>query len=469
MASATEAAGRMQFSRGYRGWFLGLLVAIYACSFVDRIILSTVGQAIKVDLKLTDLQFGLLGGLAFAVFYAAFGIPIARLAERTSRVAIISICIALWSAMTALSGVSANYWQLLLFRMGVGLGEGGCGPAAQSLISDHYPPKQRASALAIFAIGVPLGSMIGAVSGGWITQTFNWRAAFFVVGLPGLVLALLTRLTLKEPPRGHSEGRPAEETAAPLTTVIGRLVGSPTIVLIILGCLLTNLSAAGINTFAASYLVRRFDMSFTSVGLLYGLVTGASGTFGILVGGFGADIAARRDPRWYAWMPAIGAALALPAFLIAFTRADAFSTAAWVFGGSVFYSFYFAPTFGVIQNLVEPRMRASAAALMLLLINICGQGLGPTFMGWLSDHRATRIFASSYVTADFQRLCPGGVAAKGAAPELASACANAAATGLQQALLAICLSFALGATCYLLASRSLRRDMSGSAFARTDA
>ena len=463
MASAVEAAGQVRFSRRYRGWFLGLLVAIYACSFVDRIILSTVGQAIKVDLQLTDLEFGLLGGLAFAVFYAAFGIPIARLAERTSRVTIISICIALWSAMTALSGVAANYWQLLLFRMGVGLGEGGCGPAAQSLISDHYPPRQRASALAIFAIGVPIGSMLGAVSGGWITQTFDWRTAFFVVGLPGLALALLTRLTLREPPRGHSEGRPTDAAAPPLTAVIRRLSTNRTMVLMILGCLLTNLAAAGVNTFAASYLVRAFDMSFTEVGLLFGLVTGSSGVAGILVGGFGADVAARRDPRWYAFTPAIGAALALPAFLLAFTRQDAYSTAAWIFGGSVLYSFYFAPTYGVIQNLVEPRMRASAAALMLLLINVCGQGLGPTFMGWLSDERAGRIFAAQ-ATGDFQRLCPGGVAPSGAGAELASSCAAAAATGLQQAILVICLSFALGAAFYLAAARTLRRDMIGSAF-----
>ena len=150
-----------RYSAGYRTWFLALLVAIYACSFIDRVIISIVGQAIKVDLKLSDFQFGLLGGMAFALFYAVFGIPIARAAERRSRVTIISLCIALWSVMTALTGAAQNYLQLVVLRMGVGLGEGGCSPAAHSALSDIYPPNKRSSAIAIYSIGVPIGSMVG--------------------------------------------------------------------------------------------------------------------------------------------------------------------------------------------------------------------------------------------------------------------------------------------------------------------
>jgi predicted MFS family arabinose efflux permease len=452
---ATEAPAAPRFSTGYQAWMLGLLFAVYACSFIDRIILSTVGQAIKVELKLSDLQFGLLGGLAFAIFYAFFGIPIARVAERTNRVTIISICIALWSAMTALSGVAANYWQLLFFRMGVGLGEGGCGPAAQSLLSDHYPPKKRASALAIFSAGVPTGSMIGAVAGGWLTQAFNWRMAFVVVGLPGLILAVLTRLTLHEPPRGHSEGGLAPQRPAPLAAVVRRLASTPTFRHMALGCILINLSAAGINTFAASYLIRRYHMSFAEVGALYGLVVGAAGVLGMLAGGFGTDAGARRDVRWYCWAPAIGGILALPIFLFAFTRPNPYQTAATVFFGCICYSLYFAPTFAVIQNLVDARMRASAAAIMLFLINMFGQGIGPTLMGWVSDRVATGLFGPTFLNA-----CPGGVAPKGSAAQLATACADASSRGLQQAILLITVFFVWGSVHYLIASRSIRRDMS---------
>ena len=463
MANAAQAEVQPIFSKGYRSWFLTLLVAIYACSFIDRIILSTIGQAIKVDLKLSDLQFGLLGGMAFALFYSTFGIPVARLAEKANRVTIISVCIAIWSLMTALSGVAQNYWQLVFFRMGVGLGEGGCSPAAHSLISDHYEPKKRASALAIYSIGVPLGSMLGAVAGGWVTETFSWRMAFFVVGVPGLVLALLARLTLKEPPRGYAEGTTAPAVAPPLTAVIRRLLATPTFVHVAAGCVLTNLASNGINVFAPSYLVRSFHMSFTEVGLLYGLVIGGSGTLGILIGGLGADLAARRDGRWYVWAPAIGVILCLPMFLIAFTRGGAYSTAAFIFVGSLLMSIYFAPTFAVIQNLVDSRMRASAAALILLLMNIFGQGLGPSVMGGVSDFIAAGLFKLG----DYASLCPGGMAAKGAAPELMAACSHASSTGLQRSILITCGFFAWGALHYVLAAKHIRKDMAKAALTQT--
>ena len=452
MVSAAEAGVRPTFTLGYRRWMLGLLVAIYACSFIDRIIINTVGPQIIKELRLSDLQFGLLGGLSFALFYAALGIPIARVAERRSRVNIISACIALWSVATVLCGVTTTYWQLLLFRMGVGVGEGGCGPAAQSLISDHYPPKQRASALAIYSIGVPLGSMLGAVAGGWIAQTFSWRMAFLVVGLPGLVLAALARLTLHEPARGYSESGSVEAKAPPLGTVLKRLFASTTFRHVCAGFVLTNLAANGVSVFTPTYLVRSFHLGLAQVGLLYGLVVGISGMIGILAGGFGADVAARRDVRWYAWAPALAAGLAFPIYLIAFTRGSAVLTAGFIGAGYLVLSLYFAPTFAVVQNLVEPRMRASAAALVLLLINIFGQGLGPTLMGLASDIFARRAFTGG----DYASLCP---AAKGASPALASACVHASASGLQLSILAMCFFFVWGAVHYLLAARTIRRDL----------
>ncbi len=447
MSNEDKPAPRV--SRGYRVWFLALLVAIYACSFIDRVIVSIVGQSIKLDLKLSDFQFGLLGGMAFALFYAAFGIPIARLAERRSRVNIIASCIALWSVMTALTGLAQSYLQLLLLRMGVGLGEGGCSPAAHSLISDMYPARQRSSAIAVYSVGVPLGSMIGAVAGGWLAQTFSWRTAFVVVGLPGLVLAILARLTLREPERGPVANVP------PLAAVLARLLKTSTFRHMAAGCILTNIAASSINLFTPPYLMRSFGLGQAAVGLLYGLVIGSAGTAGYLVGGFGSDFGARKDLRWYAWAPAIGSALACPIFLIAFTRGSAVATAVGYFFGAIVLATYFAPTFAVVQNLVDLRMRASASALMFLAINLFGQGLGPTVMGLFSDAMAQGLFAHG----SFLAACPGGAAPKGSAADLAAACGHASAVGLQRAILASAVFFAWGALHYFVAARTIRRDM----------
>jgi predicted MFS family arabinose efflux permease len=455
MASVAATLDRPLFSVGYRRWMLALLVAIYACSFIDRVIVATVGQAIKVDLRLSDTQFGMLTGPAFALFYVLFGMPVAWLAERFNRINIIALSVALWSAMTVLCGTALGYPQLLLYRMGVGVGEGGAGPAAQSLLSDHYPARQRATALAVYMIGVPLGTMLGAVAGGWLTQAFDWRTAFTVVGLPGLGLAVLARLTLREPPRGLSELADPAEKAPGLGATLRRLNSTSTFRFMAAGCVLTNLAGTGISQFTPTFLARTFALRPAEVGLLYGLVYGLAGTFGILASGFGSDLGARRDKRWYAWLPAGGAALALPSYLLAFTRADAISAAACIFAGALCMAIYMAPTFAVLQNLVEPRMRATAAALMLLLMNVFGQGVGPALIGLESDAIARRLFTGG----DYAVLCRGGIAAKGAAPALAKACVSASALGLKYAILASVVFLVLGTGMYLMASRVIRRDL----------
>lgn len=445
------ATSGASFSFGYRTWFLGLMVAIYACSFIDRIILNTIGPAIIKELRLSDLEFGLLGGMAFAVFYSAFGIPIAWVAERRSRITVVSVCIALWSVMTALCGVAQGYGQLLLFRMGVGVGEAGSGPATHSLISDLYPPKKRASALAIYSVGVPLGIMFGAIAGGWIAQTFSWRTALVVVGLPGLALALLARLTLKEPPRGRLEPTAVPGAAPPLRAVLGRLFSRPTFINLCAGCILTNLTTSGINTFAATFLARSFHLGLATVGLMYGLISGGAGLAGYLLGGFGSDQGARRDVRWYVLLPAFGSITALPIFLVALSRDSAAVSGVLLFVAILLSQIYFAPTFGVVQNLVEPRMRASAAAFVLLLMNIFGQGLGPTLIGFLSDTFAKRLF----VQGDYVAICR----AHGAHAAASAACGHASATGLTWAMMAFCVFLAWGSLHYVLASRTIARDL----------
>jgi len=454
MTATTVEAARPEFSLGYRRWMFTLLVAVYACSFLDRVIVNTIGPAIIEDLGLSDFEFGLLGGAAFALFYAAFGLPIAWLAERFSRVNIIAVCIALWSAMTALSGLAPNYAQLLIYRMGVGIGEGGCSPAAHSLLSDHYPASKRASALALYSLGVPLGAMLGAIGGGWLAQTFDWRTAFIALGLPGLVLALLVRLTLREPARGRQEADPAAALAKapPLRAVLARLLMSRSFPSLCAGFVLTNLTASAVNAFAPTYLVRAFHLGLAETGLLYGLVYGVSGVIGMLIGGFGADAAGKHDARWYAWAPAIGSLISMPVYVLAFTQASAVATAVLFFVGGVMTSFYFAPTMAVVHNLVEPRMRATAAAVMFLLINIFGQGVGPTFMGAVSDFIGKQMLAPGTAFS----LCPAGADAPGF---VATACAEPSAVGLRWSILAMTVFCLLGAVFFFRAARFIRQDL----------
>ena len=437
--------------RSSRAWMLGLLVAAYACSFIDRIVIAVVGPALIADLRLSDLQFGLLGGLAFPVFYTAFGLPVARLAERRSRTVILAVSIALWSAMTMLCGVAQNYTQLLLYRMGVGIGEAGCTPAAHSLISDRYPPNRRASALGIYFLGVPLGTLLGAVAGGWIGEALGWRLAMIAVGAPGLLLALVIWLTLDEPMRGEADGRRQDDAAPPLRQVIQRLVGVPSLRHLLAACTITTLAANGISTFAPAYFVRGFGLRMSEAGLFFGVIMGVAGLVGLLAGGFGADLAARRDVRWYGWLPAIGVLLSAPFYALAYSRGDAWTALPLILLAALFLSIYPGPTFAVAQNLVEPRMRASIAAILLLMMNLVGQGLGPALMGQASDVLAGRAFAAdAYRTTCVDRVPAAAMAAR---------CGQASAAGLRQTLVGVTILLPWGALHFALAARSLRRDL----------
>jgi len=435
---------------GYRRWLLALLAAVYTCAFIDRIIIAILGPAIMRDLGLSDVEFGLLGGMAFALFYTTLGVPIAWLAERRSRTTIIAVAVAVWSAMTMLCGVARTFGQLLLCRVGVGIGEAGCTPPAHSLISDHYPPGARSSALAIYSIGVPLGATIGAVAGGWLAQTFDWRTAFVVVGAPGLVLALLVKLTLREPVRGQSDGLASVPPAPPFRTVLQRLMRTPTLRHVCAACSLTTLAAHGINLFAPTYFVRRFDLGLAEVGLIFGLVTGAAGAIGILLGGFGVGLGARRDVRWYVWASAVGVALAFPFYLAAYSLGSVAAAMTALLMGATGMSIYFAPSFALVHNLVEPRMRASMSALLLLSMNVLGQGLGPLMMGFISDMTAAGVFAGT----DYRIACQGG----SIADAVAAACADAAMRGLQWSILVTAVFFLWGAVHFAIAGRSVARD-----------
>jgi predicted MFS family arabinose efflux permease len=483
------------FSQGYTTLVLVFLLLAYTFNFIDRTIIATIGQAIKVDLKITDTQLGLLGGLSFAVLYTLLGIPIARLAERWNRVSIISLALVVWSGFTVACGFAGNFVSLLAMRVGVGVGEAGCSPPSHSLISDYFEPKRRASALSIYAFGIPLGSMIGAVAGGWLAKTYGWRVAFMVVGAPGVVLALLVKLLVKEPPRGHSdpverpalpEDVPAEAASAPagghwlwteikeLSAVTRDLFSHWPVLNMVLGVTLTSVAGYGVGQFSSPYFIRTFALDYATVGLVFGLVGGFSSGLGTLAGGFVSDWASKRDARWYALTPAIGLAIATPIYIFAYRQPDWRVAAAILLLPGVFHYTYLGPTFGVVQNVVETRRRATATAVLFLFLNIIALGGGPLFTGWLIDQFAQFDFthgerhilpalrgmaAGGPASEHFAALCPGGVAPKGAPAAAGARCREALVAATRQGIVFTIGFYAWGGFHYLLASFGIARRL----------
>lgn len=391
------------FSPKYRNYALGVLFLGYVVNFIDRSILSILLEPIKHDLSLTDTQLGLLGGLAFAIFYTTMGIPIAAMADRWSRVKILSISIVIWSAMTALCGMASNFTMLLLARIGVGVGEAGASPPSHSLISDYFPVKTRATALSIYALGIPFGSMVGNYVGGWGAAELGWRTTFLLVGIPGIAVALLVWLTLREPPRGMSE---VKIESGPLTT---STEPAPK-VKVVLSFLWERRSfrhlgfAAGLHAFVgygagtwnAPYLIRSHEMPITEVGSWLALISGigAIGTFG---GGYLADKIsdATGDRRWYLWVPGISTLLMVPFQFVAYLSGNLWAVLPSLFVVSILGGMYLGPSFAMTQGLVTLRMRAVASAILLFMLNIIGMGLGPYFVGIASDLLAPAYEISS--------------------------------------------------------------------------
>jgi predicted MFS family arabinose efflux permease len=476
---ADQGVAATGYSDAYKRVVVAFLLAAYTFNFIDRTIVSTIGQAIKVDLKLSDTQLGLLGGPAFALLYTLMGVPIARLAERRNRVTIVSAALVVWSGFTVACGLAANFAILLAMRVGVGIGEAGCSPPSHSLVSDYFEPRRRASALGVYAFGIPLGSMIGAVSGGWLAEHAGWRVAFMIVGAPGVLLAIAIKLFVREPPRGHADGaaaaaqRPAGELSE-LAAVTKVLFGSWPMANMMLGVTLVSLAGYGIGAFSAPYFVRAFGLSYTVVGLIQGLLWGVAGGAGTLAGGFVSDFASRRGAKWYALTPAIGVAIATPFFAAGYLSLDWHVAVVLLAIPLAFVYVYLAPTFSVVQNAVEARRRATAAAIMLLFLNLIALAGGPLLVGWMIDRFAAFDFAHPQVQSLIAALpgalggagqfpCPGGLAPKGAGPAMALACRSAEALATRQAILVTVTFYGWGAVHYLLASFGLERRLSRAA------
>lgn len=394
MPSATDIPVAVM-SRGERRYALAVLAVVYMFNFIDRQILAILLPSIKTEFQVGDTVLGLLTGTAFALFYVSLGVPIARLADRVNRRNLIALAVAIWSGMTALSGFATNIWQLGLARIGVGIGEAGCSPPAHSMIADLYPPEHRSSAMGVYTLGISFGIMLAYLAGGWIAENIGWREAFLVVGLPGLLLALLVRFTVREPVRGASEQRSDSGDQPSLREVAGFLLSRKSFVYMAIGAGLSAYVGYSIIFNMPNFLVRSFEIGTTTIGIWLGLIYGVAGGFGFFLGGYLADRIGQRSHKQALSFLAVATVLA------AVFNASVFlsPTLTWCLSllvvPSVISHFYLAPVLSQTQSLVSLRMRAVASSLVLLVINVIGLLIGQPITGFISDMLATVVGVES--------------------------------------------------------------------------
>ncbi|MEZ5953173.1 MAG: MFS transporter [Hyphomonas sp.] len=471
----------------YRAYVLFALLVVYIFNFIDRSLLSVLGEPIRETFGLSDTQIGLLSGLAFAVLYTFLGIPFAMLAERRRRTTIIAAAMAFWSLMTAACGMAQNTFQFTLARIGVGVGEAGCSPPSHSLISDYFPQHKRSTALSIYALGIPIGAMIASVGGAWIAtrEGLDWRDAFIYLGLPGVALALVFRLTVKEPPRGYSDpGGAAAEASRKKPSpfaVFGKLSRNASFWHVSVGGGLASLAGYGIGQFIAPYWLRVFGLNLMEAALIYGLVLGIAASFGTFFSGYLADKLRPKHPNSDSWLPALGLACAVPFYLVGYNLSllgtgvaiIAASLPLMMIGTCIRYS-YLSSLFSVPQRIVPPSMRATAAALMLFVNNLIGLGLGPPIVGWFSDQGTKWHLSQMDAPISIAECSAGEMALKAvksgkahgldeaalaeAAANVPAYCAPARATGVRVGISVGALFFLWAAVHFLLLGRTFRRD-----------
>jgi MFS family permease len=392
---ATASAGADPYAgAAYRYYALALLTTAYVLNFLDRQILAILQEPIKRELHLSDSQLGLLTGFSFALFYVLLGLPIARWADRGIRRNIISLAVGVWSAMTTLCGLAQNYTQLLLARVGVGVGEAGGSPPAYSMISDMFAQKDRATAYGVYGMGVNLGILAGLLTGGWVNEYFGWRVAFLVAGIPGVLLALILRATVREPLRRSPQVSSADRPP-PVAEVLKLLWARRTFRHMVWGTSLLSFAAYGMFNWLPPFLVRSHGLTSGAIGTWLALILGVGGAFATLAGGYLSDRFGRHDVRWYSWVTAIAFAISIPSMIGAFTLSDStLVLLCLIVPGSV-AQICVPPLMAVTHNLVDNRMRALSSAIVLFILNALGLGLGPLSVGMLSDALATSAGSDS--------------------------------------------------------------------------
>lgn len=384
---AAPDARAFTVSAAYRNYVLGLLMTVGVCSWVDRQIFSVLLQSIKLEFSFTDTQLGLLGGVAFGLFYASVGLPVGWLADRFNRRNIIAISLTLWSLMTALCATATGFWSLFFARMGVGIGEAGGSPPAQSLVSDYFPPERRAFALGVLFMFIPLGFLTTFLVGGWVNEFFGWRTAFVVLGIPGILLAVILRWTLREPPRGHSENRTHVGPPPTLLSTVRYFLSRPSLRHFPLGGAIHGVGAWAAGVWTLPYFMRVHGMSSGEVGTWFAFIFGIAGAAGTFLGGHIADRIVRRtgDPRWYAWFSSAVLLGTVPFQFFVYLSPTPTPALLMLFIPMFIMHMFLGPVTGTIQNLGGVRRRAVAAAFYLFLANLVSMTCGPLIVGIVSD------------------------------------------------------------------------------------
>jgi MFS family permease len=458
-------------SKPYRTYVLVALTLIYILNFVDRALLAVVGPDLVPDLGISDTAFGLLTGFGFALLYTLVGIPLARFADVGNRVWIMTVCVALWSLMTALCGLATEvtigsitigaFWILLMCRVGVGIGEAGCTPPANSLIADYYIPRERSQALGFYAMGVTLGTMFANIIGGWVTDAYDWRTAFFVVGLPGILVAIVFKLTIKEPPRGYTDPpEAAKKERAELREAVRELMTKPAFWLMTVGATIAAFCGYGITTFQSLFLVRTHEITTGQAAIWINTPVALSSAVGTFVTGWLATRLYKKYPGAIAWMPAAGLMLSIPFYIVGFTTQSlTVAAGGLIIGGFVKYG-YLAAQYTIGQGVVTMRVRAMATAVLLFVVNLFGYGFGPLFIGAVSDVFFKSGIADLGVAAGelARNQChPRAIGAL--AQNLQEVCGQVYAQSLQTALLIVSVMYAASALFFLLTWRRLGKDM----------
>ena len=383
--TAAENANNPYASSKAAYYALGILTIVYSINFIDRQLLSILQESIKADLMLSDAQLGLLTGFAFAVFYTFAGLPIASLADRSNRRNIVAISLTIWSGMTAISGLAQNYLQLLAARIGVGIGEAGGSPPSHSMISDIFPPEKRASAIGFYSTGISIGILFGFLFGGWLNEFFGWRVAFFVVGIPGVLLALVLYLTVPEPVRGLAENKASSGDNPSMMTVFKVLLSRRSFLFMALGAAMNAFAGYSTANWVASFMIRTHQMPTGELGTWLALIIGLGGAIGVFGSGVLADNLGKKDKRWYMWVPVYAAAISVPFQIATYWVDGPYAALMCMTIPSILANAYLGATIACVHGMVGLRMRAVSSALLFFILNIIGLGMGPTTVGLVSD------------------------------------------------------------------------------------
>lgn len=397
--AAAEPAAAPDFSPSpaYRRYVLWLLLLVYIVNFIDRNIVYILIEPIKIELRLLDWQLGLLSGVAFGLVYTGLSFPLAVMADRRNRAILIGACLAVWSGFTALCGLAQSFAQLLIARAGVGVGEAGCVPSAHALITDYTPREQRASALAFFSLGAPIGSTLGLLLGGLMTDYFGWRTAFLVAAAPGFVLAVLITATVREPRSRPAAAIAPRANGPTLSATLRHVMRKPAFWRMGVAAGIRAFLGYGQGPFFASFIYRVHGPDLTAlalgwglrdatfVGLLVGVLSGVGGVLGTMVGGWVCDRHAARDARVLAAVPAAAALIATPLMVAQFLVPSVTWVLVFVFLSNLFATVWFAPVYSAAQSMVPAEMRAKSSAIMIFMINFIGLVFGALLVGGLSD------------------------------------------------------------------------------------